>query len=67
MFKLAVDVALECISSSSSDNASGDDGDCPASLLPLQRYIYSSRCTIFSPKLATDKQIFVPRILIGKG
>ena len=65
MFKLAVDVALECISSSSSDDASGDDGDCPASLLPC-RGIYSSRCTIFSPKLATDKQIFVPRILIGK-
>ena len=40
MFKLAVDVALECISSSSSDDASGDDGDCPASLLPFQRYIF---------------------------
>ena len=29
MFKLALDAAVECISSSSSDDASGDDGDWP--------------------------------------
>ena len=39
MFKLVVDVAVECISSSSSDDASGDDGDCPASLLPLDEML----------------------------
>ena len=49
MFKLAVDVALECISSSSSDDASGDDGDCPASLLPLQMYIFFKMYHFFPP------------------